>query len=423
MTDDITNKKYFKIDDAINCPMMSKTVFIIANERLTKSGGIGRYFTVFPTFKEFLINRPKYPNCHEILVDHCNNKQNLAGRLVFDFDIKTNQENEKKKQIIIPHDFKKQIENAIMDVIERFCHGIDCEKFDFVWSTSSNPTKFSKHLTVKNLYFDDWITMSKIFYKLFCIVWDESHSWIESSKLIDFQIVRKRGSLRMVGSSKINGYPLVMDNPDHKLTDSLIRIYFKTQRETEQLVTHNCFNEGVFENVLEWEKINDLNSESQIVINTNPKKIEDPVYDMIVYEKAYELYNTINPGVFKMGKINGIKLNLIRLKSSQCLLSGKIHDQENAFCSIEENTNGYSVKFGCYRLCHSKKIIHIGCISLDNYIIMIDPDFEPDDDNDSKKKVSKKKKPSTDLELSDDNYFKSSENKNKNKNLLLDFSD
>ena len=83
-------------------------------------------------------------------------------------------------------------------------------------------------------------------------MWDEKYLWIKSIKLIDFQIVRNRGSLRMVGSTKIsNGYPLIFDNEKHKLTDSLIKIYFKDRRDEEQLITSHNINPHVFENILE----------------------------------------------------------------------------------------------------------------------------------------------------------------------------
>ncbi|XWV24750.1 hypothetical protein QJ856_gp1033 [Tupanvirus deep ocean] len=372
----ITATKYFTIDDAINSPIKSKTAFVIANERITQSGHIGRYYTVFPSFKEFLKNREKFKHCHEILVDHINNKPNLAGRLVFDFDIKNvnSKDDNPNSGIFIPKNFKEQIENNIIEVIERYFNSVDTNKFEFIWSTSQNPKKFSKHLTVKNLYFDNWMTMSKTFYKLFCIVWDETHSWMKSSKLIDFQIVRNRGSLRMVGSTKIDGYPLVFDNEKHKLTDSLIRIYFKTQKEQEQLVTENNINKSVFDNVLYCET--DEISEQQHTINFEPKKIEKPAYDKIIFEKAFNIYNGISPGVFKMGKINGKVLSLIRKKPNKCLMSGKIHDQENAFLIINKGDSEYSVRFGCFRYCHRKKTVYIGSITLDNHITMINPNFE-----------------------------------------------
>lgn len=373
----ITDTKYFRMDDAINSPIYSRTAFIIANERITKSDSIGRYYTVFPTFKDFLKNRDDYKHCHEILVDHINNKSNIAGRLVFDFDIKTIPDTleSSNEKLVVPKNFKKQVEDTIFEVAERYYKNVDSNKFEFIWSTSQNPKKFSKHLTVKNLYFDNWIAMSKIFYQLFCVVWDESYSWIHSSKLIDFQIVRNRGSLRMVGSTKINGYPLTFDNEDHTLMDSLIRIYFKKHREVEQLVVRENINSGVFDNILcEPES---ESSEQFFKIDFNPKKIEKPEYDKKIYETVYEMYNIISPGVFKMGKINGKIMSLIRNKPNKCILSGKIHEQENAFCIITKGDDSYSVRFGCYRFCHKKKTVYIGSVSIDNLIITINPDFEP----------------------------------------------
>jgi len=385
----ITATKYFTMNDAINSAIKSKTAFIIANERTTASGQIGRYYTVFPTFKEFLKVRDTYKHCHEILIDHVNSRINQSGRLVFDFDIKiaNNSDTAQKDCVIVPKNFKKQIEDTILEVVEKYFNNIDIEILDFVWSTSQNPRKFSKHLTVKNMYFDDWIGMSKIFYQLFCIVWEEKYFWIKSFKLIDFQIVRKRGSLRMVGSKKIDGYPLVFDDDKHILTDSLIRIYFKNQRINEQLVTKDNINNGVFDNVLGVVTNDDDDTEQFDFSTLKPTKIEKPVYKQEIYEKAYEMYNTIRPGVFKMGKINGKIMTLIRIKATKCILSGKIHDKENAFLIINQNEDAYSIKFGCFRFCHKDKTIYIGSISIDNLITMINPNFEP-----PSKPVRRKKK-------------------------------
>lgn len=373
--DMITCNKYFSIEDAINAPIKSKTVFIIANETITKHGNISRYYTVFPSFKKFIASRDSYPHCHEIFIDHKHNKTNIAGRLVFDFDIKKSllEDNE------IPSDFKSQIENTIYDVIDTYFVNVEINRFEFIWSTSQNPDKFSKHLTVKNLYFDDWISMSKIFYQLFCNVWDSRRSWIKSSDLIDFQIVRKRASLRMVGSSKIvNGYPLVFDNIKNKLVDSLIKIYYKSHREREQLITKKNIHHGVFSNeVIEIEPLSYIH---QINITSFPKcpmfgsditTSSDKVFDDVVYHKAYELHEKINPGIFKMGKIKNFILPLTRIKPSKCLMSGKMHEHENAFLTINVIDDFYHIRFGCYRRCHEKKTIHLGQInisSLDIYV-------------------------------------------------------
>ena len=42
----VMKKRYFNMEDAINSPIKSRTVFIIANERLTKDNRVGRYYTV-----------------------------------------------------------------------------------------------------------------------------------------------------------------------------------------------------------------------------------------------------------------------------------------------------------------------------------------------------------------------------------------
>ena len=367
---DVTEIKYFSMEDAIKAPIASKTVFIIANERMTKSGHIGRYYTVFPCFKDFLKSRDKYKHCHEILVDHENNKPNPAGRLVFDFDIKL------EDDLVIPKNFKKQIEDTIVDVMENYFNNVDANKFEFVWSTSSNPKKISKHLTVKNLYFDDWITMSKTFYQLFCIEWDGKNHWIKSNKLIDLQIVRKRGSLRMVGSTKIDGFPLLFDDDKHKLTDSLIRIYLKSQRETEQLVTRQNINEGVFDNVL-CEEITETTGQLT-TISFVPRAIEKQSYPKEIYNKAFEIYNTISPAVFKMGKINGNVLILIRNNkmSSHCIMSGKKHEHSDAFLTINKGETDYSIRFGCYRFCDKRRrSVFIASVSIDNMVVMMNTDL------------------------------------------------
>jgi hypothetical protein len=68
-------KNVYSLNDAINCEMETTNVFIIANERKKKDGGIGRYYTIFPSYKSFTKRRDKYLNCHELLVDHKNNNR------------------------------------------------------------------------------------------------------------------------------------------------------------------------------------------------------------------------------------------------------------------------------------------------------------------------------------------------------------
>jgi len=356
--------EFFTISEAINSNIESNTVFIIANERSKEDGSVGRYYTVFPSFKSFLRVRDSYVHCHELFIDHVNNNTNISGRLVFDFDIKSE---------YIPSDFKNQIENTIFEVIDMYMKNVDETKLVFVWSTSKNSKKFSKHLTVKNMYFDNWIVMSKIFYELFCNIWDSKYIWLESKDLIDFQIIKKNASLRMTGSSKIGGNVLKLDDPNHILEDSLIRIYLRKQRNSEQIITKENITDTVFDNILEpLEKNNILRK-----YNSNDfPKIETQIYTINIYKRAFKLYNKINPNVFKMGKINGNIMTLLRTTPSQCTLSGKKHENENAYLRIISDRDMYNVNFGCYRNCGEKKTVRIGSLSIDNLIIFIDPNFQ-----------------------------------------------
>ena len=228
---------------------------------------------------------------------------------------------------------------------------IDTTVLEFIWSTSQNPTKFSKHLTVKGMYFDDWIKMSRIFYKLFCEVWDISHDWISSKNLVDFQIVRNKGSLRMVGSTKINGYPLVFDNKNHCLPDSLIRIYFRDHRRREQLITRNNLCEKTLDKFTENTN-NNFSYNNHIVFDkTYNDNTQHESLNKEIYSRAFEICDQLCPGIFRMGKITGLFLSLIRKKPFQCLLSNKLHEQENAFLKIYPSDTVYVVSFGCYRHC------------------------------------------------------------------------
>lgn len=365
----ISQIMFFSLQQALEAPIESTTVFVIGNERLKKDGEVGRYYTVFPSFENFLKNRSLFPHCHELLVDHINNKPDLSGRLVFDFDIKGKN---------VPSNFKDQVENIIITVIENYLTEIDMERLQFVWSTSKNPQKISKHLTVKNFCFDDWVSLSKLFYQLFCLEWDKHYTWIESSQLIDFQIVRKKASLRMVGSSKIKGYLLVMDNKSDTLEDSLIRVYSEQQKKNEQIVTRNNFKTSIFNLIAEPNLSSPIDANISIIhIRHKDTAIEKPVYDKMVYQEAFKMYNQINPGIFKMGKINGNLMSLLRMKPSKCLMSGKLHEHENAYLIINQTDDMYSIKFGCYRRCTKKRYIYLGSLTKNSLIALYHGDYRP----------------------------------------------
>lgn len=349
--------KYYSISDAIECDIETDhKPFIIAHERITTKGDIGREYIVFDSFMTFIDNRTDFPHAHELLADHYEYKSDLSGRLVFDFDIKN------KK---IPNNFCEIVERNIKKVIMNYMHGNIIEESDeleynplfsnindleFVWSSCKNNNKFSKHLTVRNLLFENWKKHSKLFYKFFSVVWDNdpSNSWINSEDLIDFQIIRNHASLRMVGSKKINGNSLLLDNSNYDIQDSLIRIYRKKQRRGVIIVSDDNFSNDAIQ---ELEESFDTN---------NTKTLKNNISDPDIFMKAFEIINELKPNIFSRGKISGSVMSLLRKHASDCLLSGKIHDSENAYIVIKELGDRYAINFGCYRNCHIKKTMKIG---------------------------------------------------------------
>lgn len=360
---------FYRLHDAIESKINSTNVFILSNEQIKKDGQVGRKYTVFPNFESFFKMRNKFKYCHEIIVDHKNNMPNIAGRLVFDFDIKYDND------VIVPKNFKNQIEKCIIDTINTFYIDINTDILKFVWSSCENTHKLSKHLTVKNMCFETWIPMIKTFYHLFSLLWDKEYDWIKSNKLIDFQIARKNGSLRMIGSKKIGGNLLKFDNDIFSLMDSLIRIYSENDKLNEQIVTNNNINlvkqNKVFENIPE--KSEHVNTKTAKIFDN----ITEPKYDIQIYNKAFQMCNIILPGIFKINKISGNKMDISRIKKHKCLMSDRVHDNENSFIMVQKVGLIYQVRFGCYRYCNPKyKTYHIGNISVtDNQIIFIDSSF------------------------------------------------
>ena len=367
----------YNIDDAINFKTDRNAIFIIANEKEKQDNTTGRYYTVIANFPTFIKHRDKFIHCHELLIDHINSKPNKAGRLVFDFDIKYDDID----KIKIPKKFKNKIETTVNTVIDQYYKNVDKDLFVFVWSSCENKNKFSKHLTVKNLCFEKWIEMSKTFYQLFCLVWDKNpkNNWILSDHLIDFQIVRKNASLRMVGSCKIGGNCLTFDNNEHILEDSLIRLYRPKDVLEEQIITSknikNKVEKLLFRNI---DDIIPIHQKKHINI-----KFKKSVYDNTIYNLAYEICNELCPEVYKIGKIDGNLLMLRRIKKYRCILSNKIHEHENSYLIIKKINDTFNIYYGCYRQCDkSQKNIHIGSISsVDQKITFINKEAAPSSSN------------------------------------------
>jgi hypothetical protein len=339
---------FYSLDEAKSCQIEGKRPFIIAEERKRANGTIGRYFTVFESFKEFLSERNDHPHCHELIADHNKCIPIDSGRLVFDLD-----REEKYNGInYVPPQFQKEFETLILSTINKYYTGVDIGKIEFIWMTSPNKKKYSRHLVLKNFHFKKWLPMARDFYRLLEKEW--CFDWCELKELVDVQIIRKSGSLRMAGSSKIGGSVLKIDKPEYDIEDTLIRIYRKSVRQIEQTIHPDQ---------LTYEF-------PQKIKKSGPKYITSPELPVGNYELAYRAVETLYPGIFQPGPMKGAYMTLTRIKESICPFSQRKHEKIDSFIELIPGPI-ISIRFGCYRKCASRYSHQIGVIKQDKLIMNI----------------------------------------------------
>lgn len=358
--------RFFKLEEARNSDVDSDEPFIFAHDYFSKKQNkVIKWYGVMESFDDFVDNIDDYPNANEMFTYHYKNNTDVSmnwGRLVFDFDI----EGDDIKKV--PKDFKKQMEDVIIETIDKHYENIDVKKIEFVWSTSQNPDKYSKHLTLKNFYLCDWIRMGVRFYDQLTRIWQSCDRWIPADRLFDKQIIRKNGGLRFVGCSKYGkNYKLVFDDPNHTLRDSTIKIY-DNQRKKEQTVY--LFNlKDDYDDVDIGDSVRSIGSTV-----TNGKKRSTMInvidtskeFDTDIYQTALKFVDKLCKNTFEPLKISGSLISLKRITENKCPLSGRFHENENAYIIISEKIDKYLVYYGCHRGCHKedKKTILIGKINI-----------------------------------------------------------
>ncbi len=348
---------YYSIKDVVNSEIETdKRPFIIANDYKKKDGDIGRTYSIFKSFNHFIEKRKDYPHCHEIMLDHYSVKPFTHGRLVFDLDITTKYNN----QDYVPHKFMSDFEKLIKFVIKKHFIDVNISIIEFIWTISNSPDKYSKHLTVKNFCFDDWLKMSALFYKFMEMYWDFDFALFDD--VVDKQVVRKHGSLRMQGSSKMNkNYVLEFEDDCYDFEDTLIRIYDKEQRKKEQIITYeNVINEPIilFESLKKT--VYDNN-------RTNLYKFVKTKYKFEVYENIMEILEKKYPK--KYSKINTTG-NVIHLKREK---KDKEHNKDEAFIIFNDCETFYELYLGCF-ICH-KYITRNNSLQIFGKLIKTNNDF------------------------------------------------
>jgi hypothetical protein len=326
-----------------------------------------REYFAFDSEEDFLTLRQDFPHSHEVIWDRLlPNKQ--QGRLMFDFDF--DEPWYGVRPYFVCPNFENIMENLVISTFHRFYDGVDTKRLIFVWLISDVEKKWSKHLIVKNAYFsEDWKEQSLVFYNLMLAIVEERNPFAEYhnldiTKLIDIQVPRENATMRLMGSSKITGKVLRLESPkDACFYDTTIQLYRYQEVNSEQ---HICVRQ------MRKDRLEAITLDE----NGEKKKIKSKFYqaackhaeidtDQIFsdegtlleareIEDAFRLFEehycremkTQKTG-FKLKSCKGALVKLERISPSKCLLSGRVHDNIDAYLIIKKD----AVFFRCLREC------------------------------------------------------------------------
>lgn len=303
-----------------------------------------RRFLTFKDIESYLENAASYPNLHELIIPHSRNNDfaKCIGRIVFDFDVPL--------EIRVPNDFHSSIESLIKKVFNELYKNVDTDKFVFVWLICDNSKKLSEHLIVKNAVFEDWVEQLQLLYLQLIkyMKQDSIFDWcfVEGQNmLIDTQLARNNASLRMPLNSKIGGNNLIFVDSRFAFHDGLVCLY-KQQDKNEQKIYWEY----------SLETLSDYNRKRTPFKNENYSPIDDEINESLM-EDAFTLFKIHNDPShgFVKGEIVGRFIALIRIRPSKCMVSGKLHENENAFLFVAPTKQVY---FYCRRKCSFNDSIH-----------------------------------------------------------------
>jgi hypothetical protein len=347
--------------------------FVIAHElRETYRDSSGneqmrtRVFYAFDSLQEFETRRKDYPNAHEVIWDRYSSEKQ-QGRLIFDFDF--DEPWAGVKPHFVPKDFEKRIQETVVATFQKFYSNVDTSRFVWIWLVSDTEDKWSKHLVVKNAFFShDWKVQMATFYNLFLSVASKSGHFpiTPFEKLIDSQVARAAATMRMCGSSKIGGKVLRLESPsDASFEDTLIQLHSHKTVKAEQNISEaqlrkdilsqlffECPEEVMKDRFLKagCEKCHiDLSSYYETSDTVVSQEVAREAFE--AFEAQYcETFGVSKQDVFALGSASAQYVVLRRLKSAPCMISGKVHDAENACLIVNQN----SISFYCRRDCADK---------------------------------------------------------------------
>lgn len=339
--------------------------FIVAeevDETFTDPDGqelhVSRRYHVFKDWKEYHVQMDVYDHCHEVIVpmSQTNDLMPTQGRIVFDFDLDGYRPHQ------VPDHFAPSMESLIKTLLDTKYKDLDTSKLGFVWMDCANPKKVSAHLVVTGvILWMNWVAQLKLIYHQCVHLIGESlkkgeleWAWIpdkDATKLIDMGLANKNATLRMPGNSKLGGQPLVFRNPNTPWTDGLVRPIVPTNYKNDQKIlitsTDDDLTNYTRSRPMPMQQV--APTAEQILSTGSVNRVRE--LRSGDYEDAYRIFDTYNnkSRAFVMGMCVGPFIELIRKKSSNCIVSGKDHDRINAYLYIHPQTR--DVYYGCRREC------------------------------------------------------------------------
>jgi putative NIF3 family GTP cyclohydrolase 1 type 2 len=164
----------------------------------------------------------------------------------------------------------------------------------------------------------------------------------------------------------------LLQYPDFQLTiyDCLVGIYHVEHLKQEQTISMSDLNYSIIEDEIEESK--------NCVQTPSEKRFRKSIkYNLTLHEekhtnlditdanvnKAVEIFNQWNDGTFDVRDQVGDIINLDRLRTCECKISGRIHEKENAYLKLREdghlifccrrgcqNNGSYGLDLGMYRV-------------------------------------------------------------------------
>ncbi len=318
---------------------------LVAEEYKKDNGDFGRRYIIFKDIDKLEDCIEEKECCYnEIITDRNNGKIPQIGRLSFDIDIteKTFIDNEYK---FVHNTFKEDFENSIIETFDEYYININTEVFIFIWqNTDHRDKKYSKHLIVKNAYFvDEWAKQSKIFYALLeKIMKNNSHFDLEG-KPIDHSFPKKNTSLRLLGCSKINGNPLLLDD-DYNIeySDCIVQVLDMKREKNPIHLTDLKFEKAYL-------SIDDKTKHTLEIVSGFREEYDNEEIDDETVEKALDLFKKCKDESLSYRNIVSGYINLTRKSSGACLVnSERIHDNDGAYITVSKKGKVY---FYCRRGC------------------------------------------------------------------------